>query len=303
MDLEADLRSEILRYLPVRDPADATLTAHMRTLPTDRLLVYFLNWRDRLIHAHPRIVLRSRELAANPIYQDRRADVSMICAKLATGQDVTPHLSRDIESGYEMPTKNRKPGRNLDLLLNEWGIHHLHLSSVVEECGFVARAGEVLFAIFCPGRAYLLDIMTHDDWENDHLVKVAILNWPREKLFLPLKMMPGDDLSPSERKQNRKAGLDSAVNVGGVTYVSGTFGLSTARTSSSASMQCHRLLSALGKYIRSADTLLSDFKAIPEFSGVKWSRSPRFRLVSTISDSGFSFCVQEKISGKMMRLE
>ena len=297
MNLEGDLRREILRYLPALGSSDAALA---RDLPTDGLLIRFINWRDRLVHSHPRKVEKSREMLTNPLYLARRNDVNLIFAKAAIGQDLGPHLSRNIKSGYEAPAP--KPGRDLDLLLNEWGIHHLHFSSTIEADGFVERGGDVLFAIFRPGLVYAIDIMTHSDWANSRLVEIAVTNWPTANLFRPLNAVTGFPDSASDRTKLRGAGINTFVAVKGVPYISDTFGLTSARTTFHASRRAGEILGRLGRYIRDPDSIERDFK-VGARPGLIWPRVPRFSVQSAVLGQDFAFVIKEEETGNLLRLE
>ena len=67
-----------------------------------------------------------------------------------------------------------KTRRDLDLLIADWGIHHLHLSP--ERDG--RRTGDLLFAVFRPDDAYLLQILPHGNWAELSLLETIVRNWP-----------------------------------------------------------------------------------------------------------------------------
>lgn len=73
---------------------------------------------------------------------------------------------------------------NPDLLLNDWGIYHLHLGDTYESDGFCTRTGPVLFCYFDQKSVYFLDILEHgrghgDVWVNERLLEIMNQNWPR----------------------------------------------------------------------------------------------------------------------------
>ena len=55
-------------------------------------------------------------------------------------------------------------------MLIEWEVHHLHISQHVQADGFVERDDPLLFTVFHTADAYLLDIMTHKDFNRDHIL-------------------------------------------------------------------------------------------------------------------------------------
>jgi hypothetical protein len=160
----------------------------------------------------------------------------------------------------------------------------------------------VLFAIFRAGAAYLLDILPHNQWANDHMVQVAVRNWPDARLFVRLNMVTAETLSHEDRQRLRNGGVTSMVNVDGDAYVSGTFGISTARTATRASIKSDVILSNLRRYRDDPLALFNEFRSRPEFSGASWPKRPRFRVVSSSLDTCFGICILEELSGKRLLL-
>ena len=144
-----------------------------------------MNWRSRLIAPAPRGVLRSTAFDVNPLFKQRVRGISEIISDIEQGRELTRYLSRTVRVGFALPRDPRQKhlGRrqDLDLLLNDWGIHHLHVSTQVESDGFVRRDGPIIFAIFKPNLAYLIDIMKHGDWACEHMIRVIVDTWPNER--------------------------------------------------------------------------------------------------------------------------
>jgi hypothetical protein len=67
---------------------------------------------------------------------------------------------------------------DLDLLISDWGLHHLHLTSEMEADGFVKRTGDLLFAAFTDDDAYLIGIYPHGSWALHELVEILVREWP-----------------------------------------------------------------------------------------------------------------------------
>lgn len=247
-ELEPSIRSEVLRVVPF-DRDDRTLADQLAAMPTRELLVRFINWRDRLIQPVVRRVHWSQELAHNPIATAFLSVLSSIDEKIRRGDDVNPHLSNRVEEGLsvaQMPGKLNRRG-DLDLLLSEWGIHHLHLSLEPWQPGFLGRTRELLFAAFTVSDCYFIDILNHGDWTKKHLVEVIFANWPRAGLLLELKGVVGlaAQTSDRDRAKLRASGVSAMIEVGGHFFVARTGGLSTAGTSARASLSSGRLLKAL----------------------------------------------------------
>ena len=81
------------------------------------------------------------------------------------------HLER-----YLFDEQLRSPSFN-DALLNDWGIHHVHLGTTIDSDGFVTRTEPVLFARFDSANAYLIDVLPHGSWSLQRLVKDLYDNW------------------------------------------------------------------------------------------------------------------------------
>ncbi len=137
--------------------------------------------------AQPRRVMRSAAFDQNPIAATRLVTIAEIVDQIERGADLTKYLSRRVRSSFTLPRKFGKKRlsqlEHLDLLLNDWGVHHLHLSTAVEADGFVERNDPLLFAMFRSEKAYFLDIGTHQSFADDRLVRIAVENWPSDQLF------------------------------------------------------------------------------------------------------------------------
>jgi hypothetical protein len=173
-----------------------------------------MGWRARIIHPHRREVNISTELRANPALTSNQRNFETFRKKIENGDQLWPHLSRKIESGFD-----------LDLLLNDWGIHHFHLSETVDSDGFVNRnrihgqEEPLLFAMFKQSNAYLLDFGKHGDWYNDRFPKIAHYNWPTARLYVFVEGMKLLDPNKPDEKveitmEMRKHLRNSRINTG-----------------------------------------------------------------------------------------
>ena len=187
MDFEQDLRDQIMAELPHK-PADIPA---LRSLHISELLIAYLNWRYRFIPKMPYRVHTSTVLNAKLPIQDsgQNAALKSIRTALAQGDDVTPHLSRGVKNGVVLTPPPKRPRKDMDLLVNHWGVHHLHLSTVIEADGFVTRTGPLLFVAIRKSDAYLLDIVDHgkghpDAWTQQHILELMAAEWPNSDLVL-----------------------------------------------------------------------------------------------------------------------
>lgn len=102
----------------------------------------YLNFLRRRVPPVPRKVFVASEFSCP---QDLQAGLYVVRGKIESGQDLSPHLSSRLKTlEYH------------DMLLNDWGIHHLHLGTMLKQNGYVERTKFVLFVRFLPAFAYLI---------------------------------------------------------------------------------------------------------------------------------------------------
>ena len=149
-------------------------------MPTSTLVIWFYIWQNRLIHPHARKVFRSKKFVFKPLPRAIQIDVEALIRKIEIGEDINPHLSKRIAHGFR-PEKGRKNlGRrlDLDLLLNEWGVHHLHPAQAINADGFSERSDDLVFAVFREQAAYVIDLGTHGSFNDQALAGTMHRSWP-----------------------------------------------------------------------------------------------------------------------------
>ena len=223
MNLRESIRQWVLANLPY-DSGDASLVAHLNGLDAHRLLVVYHNWINRLVKPQPRTVHSSEAFQRNPLTVQLASDVSQIIDDIEQGIDLTKYLSRDIERAVtQIPGQSWR--RDLDLMLNSWGVHHLHISTELEPDGFVRRDRSfphLLFVVFKPRAAYVVDIMLHGDWTRDHVLEVLADEWANEGI---VHEMNGErdnlptPLTERDREVLRTKRVNSAFEFRGRVYI------------------------------------------------------------------------------------
>jgi len=130
-------------------------------------------------------------------------------------------------------------------LLNDWGIHHLHLSTEIDTDGFfVKRDGPLLLVRFRPNDAYLIDIGDHGSWAREGLLRVIVEEWPNAGLVHKIGGLAAPSISEAGRRDLRGAGVGGTiVEIDGTSYSPAAL-MSAAGTTFDA--------------VRSADKLLDD---------------------------------------------
>lgn len=253
-EYERDIYDLVLVALP-RDAQDEFSIRAMRPA---KLLARYFNWRSRFVPAHPRAVHESAALQINPLRTapQYRAAIDAIINKITCGHDLTPHLSERVTTGY---IPDRKPTfsnrRDLDLLLNDWGVHHLHLSTTIEPNGFVTRTGPLLLAAFDPHDAYLIDILpAHGGWESEHVAHILIDEWPTSSFVHFVGAEPAitsATVVDQDRKLLRNNGINSGwIHRHGKLYAIGHGGMTSAGTAVASTQRANLLIRGLRMFRR-----------------------------------------------------
>lgn len=213
MDLYSDW-IEILRNLLLRggykvDPKDTQF---------DVAIKYF-NLKLREITPEPRIVYKAKAFACDAKWQKA---IDEIERKASSGESLTPHLSKlFLDPNYNDP------------LINDWGLHHLHLSTEIGPSGFTERTGPLLFAHVLPDAFYMVAVLPHGSWTNRQLLEEMLRNWPQ--LLAPYELKGVIELSQKftekDNAQLRKAHIQTCfqlsdnkayTSIGGGMSASGT---------------------------------------------------------------------------------
>jgi hypothetical protein len=228
VNLVESTRQWVLTNLPY-DRGDAALVAYLAGLDAHELLVRYHNWNNRLVKPQPRAVHKSKAFQRNLLATQRADDLAQIIADIEYGRDLKKYLSRDIDRApAKVPGARHRP--DLDLLLNYWGVHHLHISSIVEPDGFVKRDRPLLFVSFTSHASYVIDIMMHGDWTRDHVLEVLASEWPHEGVIHEIKgASTASQITEDQRANLRKNGYNAAFTFGGKDFMPGS-GVMSDRT-------------------------------------------------------------------------
>lgn len=123
------------------------------------LAKHWYNARRRRIGISARAVLRSAELSARSLTAEVEKGLSSIEAASIAGSDLRPYLSDRVDDLLWV-----------DRLLNDWGIHHLHLAP--------KGSRELLYVIAKPDTLYFIDVLDHGAFGERELVQIVHRNWP-----------------------------------------------------------------------------------------------------------------------------
>jgi hypothetical protein len=253
MSIDDEIKSSVLSRLPF----DASVRPDLDSKSAIEVLAIYFNWRGRFIAARPRRVHTSHTLLGDPLYSANNTDVKALIAKIEAGDDLTPHLSTRIRQGYETPQPGRlQRQRDLDLMLADWNVHHLHLSTKIRPDGFVERGDPVLFAAVTPDNAYAIGLFPHCAWTREEILNILIDEWPASGL---VHMLPPEVVglehqsSENERAALRRAGIMTPlVERGGRVYHVGSAGMTSAGTSTASTVHADRVMRAVMHIVQSA---------------------------------------------------
>lgn len=287
-DLVADLRITVIAALSP-DPEGRAAFAEM---DIGELLIIYWNWISRVVPPRHYTVLQSRELRANPLARDSQymPALQRIVGLLEKGQEVSQHLSRGVTVAYQpKPEKLKSLGkyRDLDLLLNDWGVHHLHLSTELDADGFVKRSKPLLFAVFKQDTAYLIDIFDHGGWASDAIPEIILRNWPDAGIIHDLGILCSrESYTEIEKIGLRNAGLTTAYEANDGKVYMFNAGLTTAGTSLHAVQAADQILNRIEWFM---EQLIADPEWLPTIMrehGLPPPEQPQIKFVFLNSGYG-----------------
>ncbi len=284
MSLVESTREWVLTNLPY-DRGDAALVAYLAGLDAHGLLVVYHNWISRLVKPQPRAVHKSMAFQRNLLATQRASDLAQIIADIEHGRNLKKYLSRDIDRA---PAKAPGPGcrSDLDLLLNNWGVHHLHTSSIVEPDGFVKRDGPLLFVSFTSRAAYVIDIMMHGDWNRVHVLEVLASEWPHEGVIHEINGAPSaSQITEVQRANLRKNGYNAAFTFGDKVFTPASIMMSGGTTMRAWAWARH----VLGKIAELEQALATNPRCLAQDfqrHGLAFPDTPEFEFAITEDGAG-----------------
>jgi len=145
-----------------------------QAIPIEKIPYIYFNFIKRKILKQPRRIMKANNFTC-PI--NLLSGLDNLEKKILVGDDLTPHLSKSVFKKY----------KGIDYLLNDWGIHHLHLGINMEN-DFVNRTESILFCIVTEEVIYFIAIKLHGEWTDQSLLVTVYKNWP--ELIKPF-VIPG----------------------------------------------------------------------------------------------------------------
>ncbi len=233
----------------------------------DDICERYFNVRKRKVAARPRKVLISEEFTYPPQYQN---GLDLIKRKIENGDDLTPHLSCKVIT---------KPDYD-DALLNDWGIHHLHLGTEIEDDGFVTRTGPVLYVLFADDLAYFISVMPHGSWSNREIITIIHRNWPESIEKFLMRGISGVErrVGDADIAAFRRSGVSAMLEIEGCYYAPLGGGYATSRKSLDVMVNCMRLRKIVRKLEAEIKDNIEEYIEIVENQGREVGSNLEFQL-------------------------
>jgi hypothetical protein len=201
MDFIEDIRLGLVAELQQLGHDPPASTGNPRN-DAHRVCIEHWNAHARRIPVHPRAVHWSPELRARvaSLPTAIQAGVAVVEREIQAGDDMTARLSRQL---------GKRKLKN-DLMLNDWGIQHLHLDPVNRAAG----TSEILFALVRSDAAYFIDVRHHGAWTDGDLVEIIHSNWPATiEAFRSNALRLMHPLTDEQRRNLRNKHGNSAIQM------------------------------------------------------------------------------------------
>jgi hypothetical protein len=204
----------------------------------DVAILYF-NVRHRAIAPAVRPVFHSREFKNEQGTYSEQTQLALleIQRRSIAGESLLPFHHRALTDHPEYH----------DGLLNEWGMHHLHLGGIApEQDGYTPRSGAVLCVVARSDALYFVRVHPHQAWSDYVLIEIVHQNWPHllsDDRAVGFSTRGEDALAPEQHQRMRDAGLTMLTTMkDGTVYVPPGGGYSTSGHSSAVLRRADRLL-------------------------------------------------------------
>lgn len=208
---------------------------------THDLLTALFNLQDKTVNLKRRTVHISKELRTKEIEKPYDDYLKQVRNKFKNGKDINPYLS----------TMSVKPYKK-DLLLYDWGIHHLHLNNKLNDKGFIERSDYILFFVIKENDVYFIDVTKHrledrTEFSQQHLLGILKRNW--SYLLESFKMKGITGLSPTLDDKShsllRNSGVATLVEVDGEVFGLMGGGITSAKTNLTHTRKADDILRSL----------------------------------------------------------
>lgn len=191
----------------------------------------YAHWKARFLRKSCTTVYHSKELKANNLFKDKRIQkiIKKIEYKIKNNEDITPFLSTGV---VDNPINNSNNKKGMDVLLNAFNIHHLHLGEIYNNrskrgINFAVnknfrRENILLYITKQDNVVYFLDVMEHE-YRIIDLFRIIKNNWEfliKDFETSYLKYEPSDDSYENDTiRELIKSGVSVPIAIGNKMYM------------------------------------------------------------------------------------
>jgi hypothetical protein len=210
---EVDFEGDIVAAVGDLVPAHVEGWSAIGQMRADDAWLAYGNWLSRHVEPRPRTVHVSRELEQLLAGHPDEESVRTVLREVERGDDLTPRLSTRALYLHddEAAERGRASRRDLDPLLNDWGVHHLHLGPHSHEKRFVQRSKNLLLISFLDDHAYAVTLLAHGSWADENILCIMADNWPEDGVLLGSLsgIRLAQPIPPESRLELRNAGVST----------------------------------------------------------------------------------------------
>ena len=294
-----DLKNEILLLMPIQGETNKQAASE---LDAGELMVWWFNWIQRLIATTPRKVKVSEDAGIQILSPQIIDKVNYFFEKVRNGSDINPHLSDRIRFGYACPSDSYARPRTLDMMLNSFGIHHFHISGILQSNGFVVRDAPLIYAKVTHSDFFVLRVTGHGNWNDKSLLETAVSNFPdiMEHLEEIKGVVPiGHDYTSEEIRNANKGGITLIYKIGNKMYMVG--GISAMKTPDIATMKSNKIKRRILELCKTGEVTYISKKG----KHVKMSvpKKPEFGIKIILLEGYLRICLTEDISQQYITID
>ena len=275
MNFEQDIADEVVRYFDEH----AIKYDRERSADPEQLVQRYFRIRSKMIVSRPRAVHYSTELQAKlgTLDERYRQPFAEIEERFESGGDLAEYLSRLAEIA-DVP----------DTMLNDFGIHHLHLGSKPSpDAKRVKRSDLLLLVCVRPDDAYFVDIRPHpkrddpDDygWSDQECLRIIDRNWSHLLDRYELRGENGDSITDIERKELQRKNVNVVIQIGDRAIAPPGGGMTSSGANATHMVLAKRLLWLAGETQRVIETRWDECRRDLLDAGLQVEDDAEFRLV------------------------
>lgn len=275
MNFKRDVAKQIVSYFE----ENSIRHDQQRFADPEYLLERFFRVLSKMIAPRPRVVHYSAEMQAKlgSLGERYRQPLIEIEKRFAAGGDLTEFLSRLTETA-DVP----------DAMLNDFGIHHLHLGMKRSPSAKrVERSDLLLLVCVRPDDAYFVDVRPHpqqsdpDDvgWSDQEYLWIIDRNWSHLLDPYELPGVNGDTITDIERKALRCKNVNVVIQLGDRAIAPPGGGTTASGANLTHRIAADRLLDLIRKTQEAIEANWSQLRRDLEQAGIQVNDDTELRLV------------------------